>query len=180
GQDFANEATFLKDKGFVEPLPNKHLYRSNKNLRWLFRQQLGIDIGHPHPCSFERKQAPVFITNAIMGLKLSESMSSQVKVKWLDCYQEKYLKPLIRIIEPQVILCLGKIATYSVFSIYGYIFNSFKSVVETPPEKEKTGGIKVFPVFHTGSRMLYNRPQAASDWEKIGSYLTNLEYTNSI
>jgi len=64
----------------------------------------------------------LFFTNAILGIKQSESdnMSKPVKESW--CMETlDYLKELIDIIEPKYIIVMGKIAYKALCSIYGII-----------------------------------------------------------
>jgi uracil-DNA glycosylase len=73
-------------------------------------QRLNIDIGKP---SQPNANAPTFFTNAILGIK-KNGMSSKVKAIWEKESTEEFLKPLIEIIQPKIIITLGKVAYYSI------------------------------------------------------------------
>lgn len=86
---------------------------------------------------------------------------------------EEFLKPLITIAAPQIIITLGS----SVFEAIKYIYNldiknqSFTSVVESSPYIVDST-TKIFPVFHCGaSSVNRNRKMElqVSDWKKLNS-----------
>jgi hypothetical protein len=170
GQEFCDVDTFNKCRGTVE-LPNDKEYPANTKLRGLF-QLIGIDIGSPLAPNVA---APVFLTNAVMGLK-SGSMSANFKDKWLKESREMFLVPLINIIKPKLIITLGTKSLLSVSKIYGFTLNSLKSEVEGSPI-EVDGDVTIFPVFHPGSLGLANRNSELqkADWLKIGEFYKSLD-----
>ena len=143
-----------------------------------------IDIGHPNCDSANRLKAPVFITNAVMGLKKTESMSTPIKQKWLTHYRDKYLNELIRLVSPKIIVPIGRHPTFAVLSICDANFINFKSlneIIENPPDASKTMGIKIFPVAHTGAKARIKRDLDTQnkDWQRIGDwYCLNVKSTS--
>ena len=173
GQDFCDVDTYNECKGSVELYENKYEYLSNENL-WEFLNLLGIDPGHPcHP----NLEAKLFFTNAVMALKVPEKgsinkkMSSPVKDSWLNESRKEFLEPLIKIIQPKAIICVGSKATKSILKIYNKQFVSLGYHVVNPLINQIP---HVFPVFHTGKygiRRARSKNDQIQDWQKIGEIL---------
>lgn len=166
GQEFSDLDTYVNTQGKVERFSDKFEYPSNKNLHEFF-QILGHDIGHPTTPNYD---APIFFTNAVMGLK-TPPMSANFKTSWLIESREHFLKPLIEIINPQIIITVGKMATASVLSIYSLKTSTLLDAVNKSPIE--VDDKKIFPVYHTGGLGIRNRPkeQQINDWKRIKSCL---------
>jgi DNA polymerase len=166
GQEYSDLDTFNRTEAKVERYSDRYEYPSNKNLKEYF-EILGYDIGHP---SYPNQSHPIFFTNAVMGLK-SGSMSGNFRDSWLTESREHFLKPLIDIIQPKIIIAIGAKATKSLGVIYNFKVTSHKSMVENSPIKH--GSKLIFPVYHIGGLGLSNRPKAQQiiDWTKIKNYL---------
>lgn len=162
GQEFCDVETYKRTEGKVECKLGEYDYPSNKNLKAYF-DLLGYDLGHPLS---PNQSNPIFFTNAVMGLKPG-SMSGNFDVKLLEESRELFLKPLIDIIQPKIIIPIGSMATKSLGVIYGFKVSDHKSMVDNAPIK--TPQTLVFPVFHTGGLGLRNRPkeQQMGDWMRI-------------
>lgn len=158
--------TYEQTEAKVERFPDKYEYPSNKNLKE-YIEILGYDIGHPlNP----NKRHPIFFTNAVMGLKPG-SMSSNFEINWLKETREEFLKPLIDIIQPKVVIPIGAMATKTLGVIYNFKVISHKEMVNNSPIK--CADTLIFPVYHTGGLGLRNRPknQQIADWLRIKSWL---------
>lgn len=157
GQDWGDVDYYLNNKG-VDNDNNP----TNRNLIKLFKE-INIDIGIP---SKPNKNAKVFLTNAILGIK-KNGMSSEVKVKWEKESTENFLKPLIDIIQPKVIITLGKIAFGAVARIYNLKKENMSKLVEKSPIL--IGNKKIFPMYHCGSLGIRNRSleMQKQDWRKV-------------
>jgi uracil-DNA glycosylase len=172
GQDFADAQTFIKDKGLVEPQSDKYAYATNKNLATLFEMGLGIQIGHPLNPNMKVK---LFFTNAIIGLKKEGGMQGKVKEEWLKKSVEEFLSPLINLVQPKVIICLGKLATKAVDTAFNHRLNpkinlSHSLINMVGKSFDSTEGIKIFPVYHCGARVInINRSlnKQLGDWMAI-------------
>lgn len=137
------------------------------NLIELFKV-LSTDIGTPnHP----KKSFPLFFTNAIMGIK-QNGMSSGVKDSWLRESAELFLKPLIEIIQPEIIITLGAKTLKAINYIYPIESHlSLKSIHAMNPIN--LNGINLFAYYHCGGLEIANRPlsEQKKDWEKTRKYL---------
>lgn len=166
GQEYSDVETYNRTKSKVECYPNRYEYPSNKNLKEYF-EILGYDIGHPLS---PNQNNPIFFTNAVTGLKQG-SMSGNFRDSWLKESREHFLKPLIDIIQPRIIITIGAKATKSLGVIYNFKVTTLKSMLETSPIKSDTK--LIFPVYHIGGLGLSNRPKAQQivDWSKIKKHL---------
>lgn len=166
GQEFSDLATYIKCKGKVERFDHKYEYPSNKNLQALLTI-IRKDPGHPNK---PNKGQKLFFTNCVMGLK-GGKMSSNFKTKWINQSRENFLQPLIELIDPKIIICLGGMATKAVARIYGFKSESMKNYVNISPIRKENK--LIFPVYHTGGLGIRNRSieQQIQDWEKIKRHL---------
>ena len=55
-----------------------------------------------------REDHLVFFTNAILCLKTKGGMQGKVEKEWFSSCGETFLRPLIELIQPQVVVCLGE------------------------------------------------------------------------
>ena len=105
-----------------------------------------------------------------MALK-NGTMSSNFRDKWLKQSRIEFLVPLIDIINPDIIICIGGKATKSVCKIYGFKKESLINMVENNPIKIQ--GKKIFTMFHTGGLGIRNRSLhlQTKDWKNIINWL---------
>jgi hypothetical protein len=165
GKDFGGKAFFLKYKGGCDP---KSV--TNLNLIKLFAS-IGISIGTP---SMPEKDAPVFLTNAIFGIidtdrKGGNRISSLSKSE----SAREFLRPLISIVEPRVIIAMGKEAYECVcYASRVDHSRSMRLAVENGPVELPNSKL-LFPVFHCGGLGVANRPlkKQMEDWRRIASHL---------
>lgn len=167
GQEFCDVATYKKTLGRVEQYPEIYEYPSNQNLADYFNL-LGYNIGHPlNP----NKNMPLFFTNAVMGLK-QPPMSSNFKDKWLEESRDFFLKPLIELIAPKIIITIGTKAAKSVGKLYNLNISSLKTNIDNLPLRTENDTL-IFTLYHVGRLGLINRPKdlQIKDWENIKNYL---------
>lgn len=166
GQEFSDFATFKNIKGEVERFDDIFEYPSNKNLRKLL-QSIDRDPGHPKKPTKNHK---LFFTNCVMGLK-DGSMSANFKDKWLKNSRIYFLKPLIEIINPKIIICLGTKPALSISKIFGFKMEVLNKMIQKNPISVKDKII--FTMYHTGGLGIRNRSfqNQTDDWEKIKVYL---------
>ena len=150
--------------------------RTNINLIQLF-EVLGYDIGlvsNPNP------KAPVFFTNAALCLKgelKTGKMSSRVLKQCFRNCGTKFLKPLIDIIKPEILITLGKAPFSSILKLYDTEgWNKIplmRNVVRQKPVLLNGLGLKLFPVFHCGGLGISNRSleEQKKDWQSIKEWL---------
>lgn len=166
GQEFCDFNTYKRCRGLVEIELDKYEFPSNKNIE-LFFKTIGVHTGHP---LMPNKKASLFFTNCVMGLK-DGKMSANFKDAWIKESRELFLKPLIDIIQPKIIICIGGKATKSIGKIFEFKFEGMGIHLQNSPIKKKN--TLIFPVFHTGGLGLANRSKEKQikDWLEIKKWL---------
>jgi hypothetical protein len=166
GQEFCDFDTFNKTKGKVEQFEDKFEYQSNKNLRKLL-SSIGKDPGNPlHP----KKDVKLFFTNCVMGLKEGD-MSANFMDKWMKPSRENFLTPLVDLIQPKIIVCIGSKAAESVSKMYNFKMGPLKEMIlKNPIEIDQT---KIFSMYHTGGLGIRNRSfeLQLKDWQQLIKWL---------
>ncbi len=145
GQDWGNEASFIKQKG--KPVADGGL--TNGNLIKLF-DSIGIPVEPPG----QRQNPDLFFTNAVLCMKQGGITDKIGRRSYNNCY-ELFLKELISIIEPQVIITLGKNAYISVARIHGEKPEAFSGLIDRIIEEQEpvplNGGKRwLLPAPHCG------------------------------
>jgi uracil-DNA glycosylase family 4 len=163
GQDYADWKTFKREKGMVVPNEDK-LSKTNSRLTALFGE-LEISLEDPRE---KKKRRKLFFTNAVVGLK-SPPISSKVIEKWARYGTENYLKHIIEIIEPKIIIALGRIPYNAINNMYPEAIrlktdNRYKLITL---EKSKNK----FHLFHVYHPAVWPKDRTwdeqVSDWKKI-------------
>ncbi len=117
----------------------------------------------------------IFLTNAILCLK-QNGLQGAVDGAWFENCGKNFLKPLIEIVMPKVLVALGEWPYKTILQAYGIRYvrpNSYRVIVEQVGQaggKELPGGVLLFPVYHCGSRGVnQNRkwPDQLNDWKLI-------------
>jgi uracil-DNA glycosylase len=146
----------------------------------LFRE-IGYDI--KQHCS------DLFFTNFILGYR-NKGLSGGYKKSWAD-HDKDYFKELTNIIEPKVILCLGRSTFEGVLSAFNTInspriknFNSFIESEHNPISVTLDNGktVFIFALAHCGAMGTLNRNRGKEksddilsvqkeDWKRIVPYL---------
>jgi uracil-DNA glycosylase len=165
------------------------IWTTDRNLGELFKV-LGYDIW--------QKQPDLFFTNFVLGYR-NHGTSGSFRQKWLRD-DAPYFKPLAEIVEPKVILCLGK-STYEgvVYSLTGQMkringFNRFLDSGENYQDIPLDAGhsVRVYAVAHCGTIGTMNRNRGKKkpdgsplssrdlmiqkqDWERINKYNLGLD-----
>jgi hypothetical protein len=165
GKDFGGKDFFIRFHGQCDP----HSV-TNRNLTQLFAC-LGVDVGTPSKPNID---VPVFFTNAIVGI-IDTSAKGGNRITSISKNESarEFLRPLIDIVDPRVIIAMGKEAYQGLSVILGFPrSHSMKRLLERSPLTAE-GSRLVFPVFHCGSLGLANRPfnEQKDDWKRIRAYL---------
>lgn len=165
GKDFGGKKFFIEFKGGCNPKGT-----TNINLITLFKH-IGIDTGMP---SNPNQKAPVFLTNAIIGIVNTARMgSNRISAPIKRESAREFLRPLIDIVEPRVIITMGKDAYACVCLAFGIdSVKSMQQALEKGPIELPNSKL-LFPVFHCGRLGVANRPlnEQMKDWRRIESYL---------
>jgi restriction system protein len=130
---------------------------TNKNLFALLERHLALSF------------ADVFATNAFPFIKRGNSQGS-IKSIDMKCAAQQFLLPQIEIVQPLIVICLGKATFNAVRAASGLprIANLDKAIESSFP----LGGAEIYAVAHTGSmrtnqRNAKNRVQVDADWELL-------------
>ena len=148
---------------------------TDANLTRLFRV-LGYDITKPCP--------ELFFTNLVLGYR-SKGLSGGYRKAWAD--QDKgYFEELANIIEPNVILCLGRSTFEGVLAAFGVKpiiedYNEFIESASNPTDVNLESGkrVSVFALAHCGAMGTLNRNRKKNtdltrqieDWHRIIPYI---------
>jgi len=165
GQDWGDTNYFIKNQGLeAERNPTNNMLRE-------LLESIGIDVGSPHDC---RSDGQVFLTNAILCLKTNGGLQGNVKKEWFSNCGRAFLRPLIEIVEPKVVVCLGERAWSSVTAAFDQPTGRFRASVENPRGVQIMDGAVAMAVYHCGARILNmhrRRQQQFRDWQRIGNVL---------
>lgn len=167
GKDFGGKKFFIEFKGGCNP---KSV--TNLNLIKLFAC-LGINIGTP---SMPDQDVPVFMTNAIIGI-IDTSSKGGNRISSLSKREStsEFLRPLIDIVDPSIIIAMGKEAYECVCNAFGVVHaRSMREALEIGPVELPNSKL-LFPVFHCGGLgvLPQNRTlnKQIEDWSRIARYL---------
>lgn len=168
GQDFGDVDYYKKYDGKDYPKNP-----TNKNLILLFKE-LGINLGESDNPNLDKK---LYFTNAVLGAKVGQPSTDQknggmaTPIKSKDWYSDtaiKFIKPLIEIINPKIIITMGTTAYNVISIIYQLDKKTLKELIETNPIilNDKT---KLFTVYHCSGLGLISRnfETQLEDWKKI-------------
>ena len=162
GQDFGGYDYYLNNNGKDDPKNP-----TNLNLSSLFRE-LGIELGTSDKPNLDTK---LYFTNAVLGAKRG-GMAAPIKKAWYADTAKKFIKPLIQLIEPKIIIAMGSKAYDVVAKIYSLAPKPMKELVETNPISLPDSK-KLFVVYHCSSLGIANRnfSKQCEDWRKIKPFI---------
>lgn len=158
-----------------------------------FMLELGYDVnpGHTPSAQYPKDPTELFFTNFVLCYRCGNISGGAKQVWFQNCAQ--YNKELIEILEPQVILCLGK----TVYEALAHVADNspkidtgarYAELIERSYPKADgptfmkfgTAGAYVFPLAHTGNYGLLNRGEhdkergrelQRKDWQQIAAWL---------
>lgn len=187
GQDFSNEEIFIRDEGKIqkrtklltnESSINEYSTATNYFLRELTKE-LRLDIGLPSASSANK----IFITNSVLCLKKGK-MNERISRKVSDNCGSLFLKPLIELIQPKIIIMLGAVAARSVISIYSNEIKESEKIIKEPFSKifakeaftVMNNQLLLFPVYHPGrlGQLRRSWENQKQDWRNIREKLDKL------
>jgi hypothetical protein len=115
----------------------------------------------------------VFLTNSILCIK-EGSMDGPILSSWIDTCSEQHLWPLIRYLQPPVVVGMGNAGWRAVRRVF--------ALAAAPQLISKAAGCdwlaadetRVFAVGHCGPLGIINRPwpQQLADWQRIGAFVS--------
>ena len=166
GQDWGTTKFFVKWEGNDPPAGNP----TNDNLRRLLNS-IGIDIGPPGV----DQEGQIFLTNVILCLK-EGTLQAPVDEQWAPRCGEKFLRPLIEIVEPKVVVALGQQSYKAILGAYAMDYGrpkTYRMVVESG-YRTLPDGVLLFPVYHCGAfGVNINREMSEQleDWARVRAAL---------
>lgn len=150
GQDWGDIASFERDRGqngFYKDVTNTNLVRLFKSI--------GIDVEEP---GANIQNPLLFFTNAVLCLK-ENGMSTKISQKCYNNCADKFLKEIIEMIRPRIIITLGQKAyecTARVYDVapkpYRPLLNSImesRQPIDLPAAKNLPEAV-LFPAPHCG------------------------------
>jgi uracil-DNA glycosylase family 4 len=115
----------------------------------------------------------VFLTNSILCIKKNGKSGTYSKMCQKNC-GNSFLKPLIELIKPTVIITLGEKPYKSIMELYDKKTVNFKSAVENNKPVEIISGVYIFPVYHCSQRIINTHTRIKrdqiKDWKRIGNF----------
>jgi hypothetical protein len=158
-QDYADVETYKRDEGqvqrreFEDPENIGQWDTPSNYFLWKLLHSIGRNIGLPN----SPIRAGVFLTNAVLDLK-PDSMSQAVRQAMYHHSGEKFLKPLIDIIQPKFVVALGVGASRALLSLYKesnpentlYKNKSMQAIFRHGPFTLVSGKTMLYPVYHPG------------------------------
>lgn len=169
GQDWGDIKYFIENKGH-----DKDSNSSNKTIRYLLAS-IGFEITSPSSQDFTENA--IFLTNAILCLKnIKNGMSGSVKKKWFNNCGDKFLQPLIEIIQPKVVVTLGKYAYEAIRKLYSLPKVPFKEAVILYKEGFfLMKGVRFLPMYHCSPLVINSKTRTLEeqivDWQRIRKVL---------
>jgi DNA polymerase len=171
GQDWGDVGYFRTHQGLEGPKNP-----TNTNLVKLLRE-IGLKIAEPPG---EATDDPLFLTNAILCLKTEGGLQGQVQRKWFENCGENFLRPLLEIISPKVVVALGERAFTAVINTFRPIFKMPSRFRDAVDGIGRAGGLQIttdtrlFPVYHCGARIMNTHRRLGeqkADWGVIADFL---------
>jgi len=162
-QDWGHVGNFEKQKGVDN---NSETNKMLKNLLEI----AGVAVSLPLDNNGAKS---LFCTNAILCLKKGGDQAP-VDSNWYRNCGPRFLKPLIEVVKPRVVICMGQRAYETVMISYGQTPLPFRHAVDRHAPAILGNCIAVFAVYHCGRRILNTHrklKQQQSDWKEIGVWL---------
>ena len=161
GQDWGDTRYFTDNQG-----REKAQNTTNEVLQSLL-WSIGIEI--PAPGAGDVGGGPCFFSNAVLCLKQG-GMQAKVDSDWFANCAARFLRPTIDLVEPKVVVTLGKWAYMAVRAAYVLPRVAFRKAVERSEGFQLAAGVTYVPVYHCGRRILNtHRPieQQLRDWQRV-------------
>lgn len=121
--------------------------------------------------SINWKRENIFITNAILCNPREESGNNGTPHTTEVSNCSYYLRMTIELINPQIIISLGRVA----LDALNYIFPHSLSLSKNVGQIHEWNGFKLVPLYHPAPRALVHRPflKQVEDYQKIAAYIND-------
>lgn len=173
GQDWGGMDYYVNNKG-KDTAQNT----TCSNLSMLFKE-LGIEIGNPESPQTGLK---IHFTNLIPFIRTGKMQGNKgniINSRIITECAEEFLKPLIEIVSPKIIIALGTVPFRGLLHALNISKKgSFSKAVESGAIST-TSNITIFPMFHCGTLSInMNRKleQQKSDWAKVLQFMNQQSF----
>ena len=169
GQDWGDEGYFIRNKG-----KDDEFEQTCSNLRGM-ALQAGMDIGTPHT----PRAAPLFFTNAVLGIRAAKGKSGTPPAAWVDD-SLPFLVDLLQIMKPRAVVSLGAAACRACrLALLGSDRNAVITLGMPMKAMHALTPILIpskpawFAHYHCGPLGLVNRSRDMpyEDWKRLGVWL---------
>lgn len=177
GQDWGNPETAVGQqclRSIENQLPylESTAFPSDKNLAVLFKKALDRDIG--------KKDERLFFTNMVLGYRTGKTTGSLSAAQY--SHDLVYLKTLVNILRPKVVICLGQDTFTYALRAFGEkvsFLNGYISALDAHENHINVDGTEFFGMSHCGNYGCKNRggniekglALQISDWKEIAKWL---------
>ena len=166
GQDFSDEGSFIR-------------YFGNDNKRGSTNKKLKEklnELGYCVDYGDRGLQQRLFFTNSVLCLKDEDKgVQGPISSKYSSICGESFLKPLILILKPKVVIAMGQLALNAVSSSFELESVTLKSAVRRVEGETIFSGTRLFVVYHLNSRVKNSNQRSfqeqEEDWVRIRNYL---------
>lgn len=179
GQDYCNTEIFKRDHGKIQlgPLDDPEILKqwdtATNFYLWKLLKSIGRDIGVPK--DGKTKKNGIFLTNVVVDLK-DGVMNASIPQKVYNYSGEDYLRPLVKIINPRMVIALGTGASRSLLNLYKddhaenkfYKSKPFGDIFNHGYFSTGNGKMRLFPVYHPGPLGQANRKNREKDKSLTG------------
>ena len=155
GQDWGDTNYFIKNQGLKAQRVTR---RTTCSVNYSCPLALTL-AGPPHDC---RNDGQVFLRRMpfFASRRLVASLQGNVKKEWFSNCGKTFLRPLIEIVGPKVVVCLGERAWRSVTAAFDQPAGRFRDSVENPRGVQIMDGAVAMAVYHCGARILNTHRKA--------------------
>ena len=174
GQDWGDDRYFKENKGFDKMKTKSGLLYENPTNKRLIHllSTIGKIIDPPKD---SETVGTLFFTTANLCLKNKGGMQGTVKDSWFQNCGQYFLKPLIEIISPMVVIAIGEKAYRAICMAYNIEpSKKFSDAVDNKEGIKLGDDMLLFPVYHCGNRVtntVRDLDSQKADWKRIGSAL---------
>ncbi|WP_165060734.1 hypothetical protein [Adlercreutzia sp. ZJ154] len=169
------EAIACDNSTDTQYLDNRHLndnrdFTTDNNLIKIFKD-LGRDIEH-------KRYSDLFFTNLCLGYR-QDATSGYFKQKWMTEDAEKYFPALVKLMQPEAIVCLGEATAKTAYRVLEgkplLMPEKFKGFLDNQTAEgiPLSSGIKFFAMAHPGGMGRANRSRWGGDIFKDWTILRN-------
>lgn len=165
GQDWGDEGYYERN-GPNEPPGNP----TNKMLMELLKS-IHVNIDPPDE---DGSTSKIFLTNAVLCLKKGKGLQAKVDPQWFRNCGKKFLKPLIELIGPKIVISLGAHPLNAIVALYNIKRVPLRDAVDRSRPIRLSPETVLFPMYHCGARTINgarSKSQQLDDWKRVSDWM---------